>query len=361
VKKLPAVYVILSLVLASCSKSGTGPGFILTPDRKAALERAADSVFMTVNVPGMIAMVSAEGEKDYIIRRGVSNLAYAEPMDVNQYFRIASNTKTFTGAAVLILADEGKISLDSSISSYLPQYNIPNGNSITVRMLGNMTSGLFNYTEDQSMWISYNASNFLMAFPPDSLLAIAFRHPVNNPPGVAYDYCNTNVVLLGLLLEKITAKPASQVIQEKVIAPMHLGHTYWPSGLFLLSPYMHGYNSQYGELMDATNRNPSWGYSAGMLVSTIPDMKIWAKAVADGSLLSTNMKAERFRWVEDQYGFCVRKIGNWVGHSGTYDGYNSHMLYHSGKKITLIIVVNMDTGHPVDIFSAAFRRILEQE
>jgi len=352
----------MGMIIVSCSKKESVPvqaNTILTPSREASLEKAADSVFMNVTTPGMIALISVDGEGEYIIKRGVSNTVTGAPMDVNQYFRIASNTKTFTGAAVLILADEGKISLDSSISYYLPEYHVPNGDHITIRLLGNMRSGLYDYAGDSAMWADFLQSNFTMSFPPDTLLAKAFKLGFKWEAGRYHDYCNTNIVLLGLLMEKVTGKSAGQVIEEKVIRPMNLDHTFWPSSLYLLTPYLHGYTYFYGECMDATNWNPSWGSSAGIMVSTIPDMKIWAKAVANGTLLSDKMKAERFNFL-DGYGFCVMKAGDWIGHPGTIRGYNSHVFYNPVRHITLIILVNQDTSYPVEAFSDVFRKILEQ-
>lgn len=357
------VILFSSIILISCSKDSSlvaSKNKILTDELKAKLEAAADCVFMHVSTPGMIALISAEGEKDFFIKRGVSNIETGEPMNENNYFRIASNTKTFTGTAVLILVDEGKINLEKSISYYLPEYHVPNGDLITVRMLGNMTSGLYNYSGDAGLWSSYYASNCLMTFPPDSLLAIAFRHPSSFPPGTSYEYCNTNTVLLGLLMEKVTGKPADQVIEEKVIQPLNLKNTYWGGLFFLSSPYTHGYNADMGSLKDATNWNPSWGYTAGALISTIPDLKIWAKALVEGKLLSEQMKTERFTWINNHYGFCVMKVNDWIGHSGIISGYNSHVIYNSSKKITLIVYTNLDTGLPVESFSAAFRGILDK-
>lgn len=352
----------LSMTFTSCVKNhiqDEEPFSILTDHRKELLEAAADSVFAAVSTPGMMALITVEGEGSYLIKRGVANVVTDEPMNVNSSFRIASNTKPFTGTAVLILADEGKISLDSSISHYLPEYDIPNGNLITVRMLGNMTSGLFNYTDDPYLWASLYESNYTRSFTPDSLLALSFRHPVKFPPGAMFDYCNTNTVLLGLLLEKVTGKTAKQVIEEKVIRPLNLKYTYWPASVFLPSPYIHGYTQAYGELSDATNWNPSWGFTAGALVSNIPDLTVWVKALGEGKLLSEQMKAERFTWVMDHYGFCIMKAGDWVGHPGTMFGYNSHAFYNPGKKTSLIILTNMDTGTPVEAFSEAFRHILD--
>ncbi len=349
------------IVLTSCTDEYTPlepKVSILTNEMKSALEEAADKVFLKTSAPGMIAVVSVEGEGDYIIKRGFSNLTTGEPMNENHLFRIGSNTKTFTGTAVLILADRGLISLDSSISHYLPEYNIPNGKKITLRMLGNMTSGLYNYTDDDQLWISQYENNFIKSYIPDSLLALAFRHPVNFAPGTNYEYSNTNTVLLGLLIEKISGKPAGDFITENVIKPLGLKNTYWPDSPFMIGPYSHGYNSDYDLLLDATNWNPSWGYTAGVMVSTASDMKLYAKTVAEGALISENMKKERFTFIGGFYGFCIMKAGDWLGHSGSISGYNSHVLYNSKRKITLVVYVNMDSDHPVEYFSSEFRTLL---
>ncbi len=374
-KTLIIIFSVLfvSLTLTSCttsissssnstsdSTSTTAPAKVLTDDVKAQLEAAADEVFHLGMAPGMMAVISVEGEGDYVIKRGVGNTVTGAPMDENDYWRIASNTKTFTGSAVLILVDEGKINLDSPINTYLPELSIPNGDKITVRMLGDMTSGLYNYSDDERTLGDLKNSNYLLTYTPEDLLKIAFSHPINFAPGEKYEYCNTNIVILGLLMQKVTGQSAPQVITDKVIKPMNLTHTYWPISLYLSAPYIHGYSADTGILLDATNWNPSWGYTAGQLVSNVADMKIWAKEVVAGTLLSAQTQAERFKWIDDHYGFCVMKAGNWIGHPGTIPGYNSHVFYNSDKKITMIVLTNTDTGTPVEYFSAAFRAILDK-
>ncbi len=363
-KKLIYVFlVVLSVALFSCTEDkNSNPvnpqSVVLTDELRSKLSFAADSVFMRISTPGMMALFSAEGETDLVLKRGVSNLVTGELMNENYYFRIASNSKPFTGLAVLMLVDEGKINLDSSISYYLPQYNIPNGNLITVRMLGRMKSGLFNYSDDEPFWADFVASGFTKTYTPDSLLAIAFRHPVNFPPDADYEYCNTNTVLLGLLMEKVTGLKADEVIYGKIFRPVGLLNTFWPNTVFLPSPYIHGYSAAFGPLTEATNWNPSWGYTAGAIISNFSDMKIWSKIVADGTYLSPQMKAERFNWVNDHYGFQVMKVGNWIGHPGNMYGFNSHFLYHTQKKLTMLILTNREDNTPVEFFSDAFRRII---
>lgn len=350
-------------LLSGCIGGGSRAPEVLTPGVKAELEAAADSIYSQVKPPGMIALISVDGEGDYYVKRGVSNRETGTPMNEDYYFRIASNTKTFTGAAVLILADEGKINLDSPIATYLPEYNIPGADRITVRMLGNMTTGLFNYSEDEDYLVPFVTSGYSLTYTPQQLLATALRHPPYFQPGAMHQYCNTDIVVLGLLMEKVTGQSAGQVIDEKVIKPLGLMKTYWPDSGALATPYMHGYTGpdDRGNLRDASSWNPSYAYTSGALVSTFGDLKRWARAVADGSLLSDHAKAERFKWVDGNYGFCVMKVGPWIGHPGTIFGYNSHILYHTGKKIALVVLVNQAMpDRPVEMFSAAFRSILDQ-
>jgi D-alanyl-D-alanine carboxypeptidase len=150
------------------------------------------------------------------------------------------------------------------------------------------------------------------------------------------------------------------VIDERVVQPMGLTQTYWPATGTLATPFTHGYSGS-GELLDASNWNPSVSYTAGILVSTFADMKIWARAVADGRLLSEKSRTERFKWIGDHYGFCVMKVGYWIGHPGTIFGYNSHVFFHTKKRIALVILVNKAMPEtPVEEFSMAFRSVLDK-
>jgi len=352
-KRLKFLVIILALFLTvvSCEKETTPiQSIVLTAKVKSDLSAVADKVFLETSTPGLMALISVDGEPDFLIKRGSANLMINEPVHEDNAFRIASVTKTFTGTAVLLLADEGMIHLDSAISSYLPEYNIPSGDVITVRMLGTMTSGLFNYSEDPDLWELFAESGYTLYFPPDSLLAIAFRHPMNFLPGTAYEYCNTNTVLLGLLLEKIEGKPADQVIKEKVFVPLNLTNTYFGGQFFMYEPYSHGYTLGDDGLIDATNWNPSWGYTAGAMISKLEDLKQWAVYLAEGALLSETMKTERFKFGTYDYGFCVETIHykdeHWVGHPGVIPGYNTQVWYNQDKKTTVIINSNSENNLP---------------
>jgi D-alanyl-D-alanine carboxypeptidase len=191
----------------SCSNetSPTEPqNKILTVETIAKLQSAADKVMMDKPTPGLIAYISVEGEGELYISRGVGNLTTSEPMNINNYFRMASVTKTFTTEAVLILAGEGKIDLNKTISFYLPEFALPGKESITIRMLGNMTSGLIDCLNDPALQTAYYGSQGTMKFTPEELIVPVLTSQLKFTPGTQYNYCNTNTILLGLVIKKVT-------------------------------------------------------------------------------------------------------------------------------------------------------------
>jgi D-alanyl-D-alanine carboxypeptidase len=166
---------LLIIFIISCKEGISEPQpSVLTKETIEKLQAAIDKIMMNKQAPGMMAYISVEGESELYITRGVSNLVTSEPMNVNGYFRMGSVTKTFTSEAVLILVDENKIDLNKSIAFYLPELNIPSGERITIRMLGNMTSGLPDYTSNNNFWSALNTSNGQKTFTPEQLIALAF-------------------------------------------------------------------------------------------------------------------------------------------------------------------------------------------
>jgi D-alanyl-D-alanine carboxypeptidase len=357
----------ISLMTISCKEGVADPQLsVLTTENLVKLQAAADKIIINYKTPGLAAYIAVEGEGELFITRGVSNLATNEPMSANNHFRIASITKTFTTEAVLILADEGEIDLNKSISSYLPEFNIPSGDQITVRMLGNMTSGLFSYTDDSTTMMQLYNSMGEQVFTPEELASAACKHPIQFTPGTKYDYCNSNAILLGLLIKKVTGKSVADVFTEKIFQPLGMTNTFWPSSRYLPYPYSHGYTAKSGSLIDVTNWNPSWGDAAGILISNLSDLKIWIKEIRERNLLSNSAKEERFKWVDQDgagvmyYGFGLEKISGWIGHPGIIEGYNSQIFYHPDKKITFIISANSDDDQPAWYALVEFNKILSK-
>jgi len=351
IKFNPFIPIILAgIFLISCSKKDTNYEPVqLSAETQSRLDSVFGAAMKNYEIPGaIVAIWSPKG--NYIKARGFSNLATGEPMKVENNFRIGSVTKTFTGTIVLQLVDDGKINLDSSLAFYLPQYRFPKANKITVRMLGNMTSGIYSYTSDPD-WVQSNlANNWETIFPADSLIKVALRHPLDFEPGTKYSYSNTTPLILGLICEKVTGKSMRELFTEKIFRPYHLSSTFWPNNRYLPAPYSHGYckmNSG-SEFKDMTLLNPSYSGVSGNLVSNIYDLAKWVKMLGKGTLYSAGMNAERMKWTtgsSNSYGFALMNLAGSLdflilGHGGAIWGYNTFAYYIPSKDFVIIVHVN---------------------
>ncbi|MFI8912542.1 serine hydrolase domain-containing protein [Streptomyces sp. NPDC053513] len=355
-----------ALVTTSPSPSAASDFPELTPAVAARLDRAVQDVMKEAGVPGVTVGLSAPGKGTYIRSFGVADKATRQPMDPGLYMRIGSETKTFTVTALLELADRGKLSVDDPISKYVD--GVPNGDRITLRNLASMRSGLFNYSADEGFYKALTSDPY-RPFTPQELLAYSFKHPVQFQPGAEFDYCNTNLILLGLVVEKVSGTPLDQFVRKNVIRPAGLRHTYFPTDAAFPSPHAHGYTVQTasGELQDSTDWNPSWGWAAGAMISDLQDMRTWARVVATGTLLTPKTQAERLKTYPtglpgSGYGMGIFDVQGWIGHNGSLPGYESLTIYLPEARATLVVLLNTDVLHdgnePSTLFGRAITRIV---
>ena len=159
---------------------------------------------------------------------------------------------------------------------------------------------------------------------PRELLETAFRHPLLFPPGSAFDYSNTNTVLLGLVVEKVSGQSLASFIQQNILRRLGMNRTVFPGGAEFPSPHAQGYfKLPDGKVADATDWNPSWGWASGNMISTLEDMRVWARDFAIGKLISHAMKRERDRFLPAPqegdgalYGLAIENQNGWIGHNG---------------------------------------------
>ena len=186
----------------------------------------------------MVLLRTPQG--DFTAASGTTQLNTKNPPRADTHFRIASNTKTMTAAVIMQLAQESKLGLNDPVSKYVP--GVPNGDNITIAQLLEMRSGLYNYTNDPIISATIDTDP-AKVWTPAELLAIAFAHPPNFPPGAKFEYDNTNYALLGLVAEKVDGKPLAQAMQDRLFSPLGLQHTLLPASTAntLPEPYSHGY------------------------------------------------------------------------------------------------------------------------
>ncbi|MGW6010685.1 serine hydrolase domain-containing protein [Streptomyces sp. NPDC055210] len=310
------------------------------------LDKAMDEVGRKADIPGAVVGLWMPGKGCYVRSMGVADTRTGEPMAADSYVRIGSETKTFTVTALLELVDEGRAGLDDPISAYVK--GVPNGHRITLRHLAEMRSGLFPYTEDPG-FVQDLLSDPQRTFTPRQSLAYGFKHRNTSAPGAKFQYSNSNLVLLGMVIEKVSGRPLPDFIHHRVLRPAHLRHTLFPQGNEFPQPHPRGYTDQTlsGEVADATDWNPSWAWAAGAMISNLHDLRIWAKSVATGQLLSPETQKQRLNTLPTgipgtTYGLGILNTHGWIGHNGSIPGYETVTVYLPSEKATLVVMMNTD-------------------
>lgn len=357
------VLLLLMVALISCKKEqDVDPNQVLIEQMKAV----TDSIIEHSKVPGVVALVvDHKTGIDWLYTSGYSDIAQQLPMDSSYTFRIASNTKTLTGTVLLQLVDEGRLSLDDKLSKYYPEY--PKADSITIAMLCNMSSGIYNYTDSEA-FVNLILNQPSAIFSPQQSIDIAFENDFYFSPGTNFHYSNTNTIILGLLIEKLTRNTLQSEIENRIVKPLQLNNTgFLTSGLNF--PGTHGRGYYAGEYTeddgDVTEYfDVSWAWAAGSAYSTPRELQKYVEALVGGGLLSDVLQQKRINDMialapKVGYGLCLLKRGSFYGHNGAIFGFTSSMYHSIEKNATVIIYFNCQLNdlHP-DFLFARFMRIL---
>ncbi|MEU8775073.1 serine hydrolase domain-containing protein [Streptomyces sp. NPDC048606] len=373
---LAAATLLLSALCAGQAPAAAPPGRVdIDPAVAERLDDAIEAAMRRAAIPGVGVGLWVDGDDSYVRSFGTADKATGVPIKTDTHTRIGSVTKTFAVTAVLRLVDEGKVRLDAPISTYLD--GVPGGERITVRQLAEMRSGLYNYTEDPR-WLAAYKADPQRSWTPRELLAIAFRHPADFPPGARWEYSNTNTVLLGLLVEKVGGQPLHTYLEQHVLRPAGLDSTSLPTGAEIPDPHVHGYTNftPDGATVDASAWNPSWAWAAGAMISTMDDLRDWVPILVGGRLpdggrlLEPGTQAQRLRalptgYPDVGYGLGIADIDGWIGHNGELPGYETVAVRLPQERATLVIVVNSDVdgqfGNLSSLIANAVTRIVTPE
>lgn len=267
-------------------------------DLQSTLQEGADDLH-ELGVTG-VQGIASDGHRSVRARSGVRDRETGAPVPYHGYFRMGSNTKTFAAVVTLQLVEEGELSLDDTVAQWLPgvvQGNGHDGTQVTIRQLLQHTSGIHNYTSDVQLLHSpegYYAHRFDRK-EPEELVAMAMAHEPEFPPGTSWSYSNTNYVLAGMIIEKVTGQPWSAAVQQRITRPLGLRHTFSPGAWpFLPRPHATPYHqwTPDGDLHDASIFNPSWAHASGDMVTTSGDLLQFWQAWQSGELLGPGMMAE---------------------------------------------------------------------
>lgn len=334
---------IALMLLSSCRLHDHDDGESQTDRYRAAVKRVLEQY----HAPGAVAGVWVPGSKPWKMAFGLADVATGRPLTLDDHFSIRSITKSFTVTVILQLAHDGMLSLDDHIDRYVP--GIPNGSKITLMQLAAMESGVKNYTEVEAFLDALRA-DLGRPFTDPEIVAYAVSESPVFDPGVQYNYSNTNTILLGMVIEKVTQTPLAEVFRTRIFDPLHLTQTSYPSTIALPDPHPLPYtiDRQTGTVELAPYLNPTGLSAAGAMVSTLDDLATWGDALVTGKLVAPDLQALRFSHsrpatdgpLYDTYGLGMGSIKGWWGHTGTALGFQAATLHHPASGVTIAVLVN---------------------
>ncbi len=283
-------------------------------------------------------------QKDKVIYRkafGWANKEWNIPNTIETKFRIGSNTKTFTAAAILQLVDKEMLSLDDKLSKFFPDF--PGGDSVTIRMLLNHTSGIKNYNGIRSY-----ASINTLPYSRDSVVAFFKNQPYEFTPGTRWAYNNSAFFLLGYIIEKLTGQSYSDYINKFLLSKADMQNSGLNNLDSILKNRASGYQKTNKGWKNAAYISMEFPFSAGAMYSTAEDQYKWNKALYGGKILSANSLRQMTSSAMNNYGLGLRIDSFYnhkrIGHAGTIPGFESHNAWFSAEDLSIILLTNNESN-----------------
>ncbi len=293
-------------------------------------------------------LIAKEGKILFSKGYGMANYELQVPNDKNTVFLIGSLTKQFTSMAIMQLAEQGKLKINDSFCDYIE--NCPEAwRSITIKNLLTHTSGIFNV----SKLPDWDEKHCIQPYTSLEVINLVKDIPLQFSAGNKFKYSNTNYILLGLIIEKVSGKTYSEYLEEKIIKPVGMNSTVVFDPLTIILNKANGYYTNLNSFINAPYENISLKSSSGTLFSTVEDLLLWEQALYTDKLLSRKGIEEIFTPVKDNYGYGweIRdKFGKIThGHSGSLNGFSSYLLRFPTENITIIVLSNSNEANATKV------------
>ncbi|HEY1369152.1 MAG TPA: serine hydrolase domain-containing protein [Gaiellaceae bacterium] len=312
------------MLIAALAVAGALLGGAASPN-ESELQRAADRLIATSDIPGVITLVEHDGER-VVVASGEAEIGgrKARPED---RFWAGSITKSFVATVVMQLVAERKLGLDDRLSELLPG-RFRDGGRIRVRNLLNHTSGIPNYMQTD-LWQRAFARDGRVVIAPRRLISAAAKLPLEFPPGTRASYSNTNYLVLGEILQRMTGQTVARLLRERIIEPLGLEATTYEAGhLTVGDDQLHGYDLAVHPPVDVSTKALGGPWADGAIVSNAHDLAEFFLALLRGRLVPPRLLAEMETIVPRSHGEGMglyrlpSPCGRWFyGHTGGTPGY----------------------------------------
>ncbi|MBB2771670.1 MULTISPECIES: serine hydrolase domain-containing protein [Mycolicibacterium] len=361
-RRIVGTLAVLLLVTACTTADPPDPG----PDPRAeAVMRIVNDTMADAHLKAAIVRVTEDG--DEIVTRAVGESMTGVPATADMHFRNGAVAISYVATLLLLLAEDGTVSLDDRLSRWLP--DVPHADRVTLGQLAQMTSGYHDYVLGNDAFADAAYADPFRAYTTDDLLDFAVHKPLQYEPGTNWSYAHTNYVLLGLALEKATGRPMTDLLDEKVLRPLGLTGTRASLTAEIPEPALHAYTSERRQALripdgtsfyeESTYWNPSWTITHGAIqTATIADLEATAVGIGSGKLLSPDsyrrMVSTDLRGrtraqpgcptcmpMTDRYTYGIGIVisGDWLLQNPMFSGYGGLEAYLPARKLAIAVAV----------------------
>lgn len=320
---------------------------------KQRLDRLVLDCYPSATEPGAAVLVRVNGKT--VLRKGygMADLEKGVKITPDMIFRIASVTKQFTAVAILQLVKAGKVSLSDPITKYVPEFET-HGKTITIENLLTHTSGLFNVTAVDGF-----LSQITRDLKPIEVANQIADKPLEFEPGSRFKYSNTNYILLGMVIEKVSGRTYAKHFQSSIAKPLGLKDTRYSRDKTLTPRHARGYELDgSGQWVPMKPMSMTQPFAAGALESTVDDLAKWMQALDDGKALDAKLLKRAwtpYKPTESPsdygYGWVIRTESGerWIGHNGGINGFQSSAVWIPEKKVFVAVLRNGMGGAAPDL------------
>ncbi|BFO64599.1 serine hydrolase domain-containing protein [Chryseobacterium sp. KCF3-3] len=357
IKKLITPLILLSFVPHTINAQTLSKGY----------EKKIDSIIQTEfgnkNEPGGVFLITQNGKNLYRKAFGKANLELNVNMTPENVFQIGSMTKQFTAVAILLLEQQGKLSVTDPVSQYIKDY--PNGDKITLHHLLTHTSGIKDFTKMKSI-----SSIAQKEMKPEEIVNFFKNEPVDFAPGEKFDYNNSGYVVLGYIIELVSGISYEDFIKKNIFDKAGMTHSYYASDRKVIPQRAYGYHKKEQGFVNKTVISFSVPFSSGSLMSTADDMLKWQQALNQNLILDlkeTQKAFQKYKLNNGEeftygYGWYLKDINGIPDreHGGSVFGFKSMGVYIPAEDVYVIGLSNCDCHSPTEVTKNMAKATLQE-
>ena len=338
---MPKSLLCLALLSLSIVPAASGS---LPEDAKTKVDAAVNQILSSTKVPSASIAIVMDGRIAYLQAYGQARLSPPMEATPQMQYSIGSISKQFTAAAMLLLAQQHKLTLDDPVAKYLP--DLTRANEVTIRMLLSHTSGYQDYWPED-----YVMTSMLVPATAQHILDIWAKRPLDFDPGTQWQYSNTNFVIAGRIVEMVSGVPLMSLLEKRIFLPLGMNDVYDADASKLPATDPIGY-ARYalGPPRPSPQEGAGWMFAAGELAMPAHDLALWDISLINRSLLDTGSYAQMFKpvllksGVSSGYGlgvFLGKRDGHaYIEHSGEVSGFVSENIIYPDDRAAIVVLTN---------------------